>query len=129
IDVREATDVGGPVTVGWWRPLVLLPPQWHTWGDEELRAVLAHEVAHVRRADYAAWLVARFSVALHFYHPLAHWLAARLHLQQELAADALGACHAGGRQAYLRALARLALRQEETVCTGPARAFLPARKT
>jgi hypothetical protein len=129
IEVREAADVGGPVTVGWRRPIVLLPPQWRNWDDDELRAVLAHEVAHIRRADYAAWLVARFSVALHFYHPLAHWLASRLHLQQELAADALGARHAGGRRAYVRALARLALRQEESVRAGPARAFLPVRET
>jgi beta-lactamase regulating signal transducer with metallopeptidase domain len=129
IAVREAADLGGPVTVGWRHPVVLLPPQWRQWSGEELRAVLAHEVAHVSRLDYAAWLVARFSVALHFYHPLAHWLASRLHLQQELAADALGATHSGGRQAYLRALARLALRQEESLCTGPARAFLPARGT
>jgi hypothetical protein len=129
IEVREATDVGGPVTVGWRRPIVLLPPQWRTWAEGELRAVLAHEVAHVRRADYAAWLLARFSVALHFYHPLAHWLASRLHLQQELAADALAACHAGGRRPYLRALAQLALRQEDFLYKGPARAFLPAPGT
>jgi beta-lactamase regulating signal transducer with metallopeptidase domain len=129
VEVREAADLGGPVTVGWRHPVVLLPPQWRQWSSEELRAVLAHELAHVSRLDYAAWLVARFSVALHFYHPLAHWLASRLHLQQELAADALGAMHSGGRQAYLRALARLALRQEESLCTGPARAFLPARGT
>ncbi|HLJ95448.1 MAG TPA: M56 family metallopeptidase [Gemmataceae bacterium] len=129
IDLRETTDVGGPVTVGWRRPIVLLPLPWRTWSEEELRAALAHEVAHVRRADYAAWLLARFSVALHFYHPLAHWLAARLHLQQELAADALGARHAGGRRVYMRALARLALRQEETRCAEPARAFLAIRET
>lgn len=129
IAVRETADVGGPVTVGWRRPIVLLPPQWRSWDEEERRAVLAHEVAHVHRADYAAWLLARFSVALHCYHPLAHALAARLHLQQELAADALGARHAGGRRAYVRALARLALRQEESMAAGPARAFLPARGT
>ena len=129
VAVREASDVGGPVTVGWRRPVILLPPSWRTWGKGELRAVLAHEAAHVRRQDYAAWLLARLGVALHFYHPLAHWLAAQLHLQQELAADALGAAHAGGRRAYLQALARLALRQQNVACDGPARAFLPARGT
>ena len=53
--------------------------------------MLAHELAHVRRTDYLAGLLARLGVALHFYHPLVYWLAARLHLQQELAADALAA--------------------------------------
>jgi beta-lactamase regulating signal transducer with metallopeptidase domain len=129
IEVREADHGNGPFTVGWRRPMILLPEHWRHWRPDELRAVLAHEVSHVCRNDYSFWVFARFTVALYFYHPLVHWLAGRLHLQQELAADALGAKHAGGRLAYLKALARLALRQEESLCTGPARAFLPARGT
>lgn len=129
VQVREAEDVGGPVTVGWRRPVVLLPPGWRCWEEAELMAVLAHEIAHVCRADYAAWIVARLGVALHGYHPLVHWLAGRLQLQQECAADALGAGHAGGRRVYLRSLARLALRQDEAVAAAPARAFLPVRGT
>ena len=45
--------------------------------------------------------VAQISVALHFYHPLAHWLAKRLRLEQELAADAWGAALSGGSPTYL----------------------------
>jgi hypothetical protein len=91
--------------------------------------VLAHELAHIRRGDYLAGLLARISVALHFYHPLVYWLANRLHLQQELAADALGARWAGGHRSYLVALASLALRQADRSPGWPARAFLPARGT
>src|SRR5262249_23582308 len=50
-------------------------------------------------------------------------------LQQELAADAAGAQFAGGRHVYLRALARLALTQDDSLCSWPVRAFLPARGT
>jgi hypothetical protein len=57
-------------------------------------------------------LVARLAFALHLYHPLERWLAARLVAQQELAADALGARFAGGRGVYLAALLRMALRQD-----------------
>ncbi len=42
------------------------------------------------RGDFLTGLLAQLSVALHFYHPLAHWLAKRLRLEQELAADAWG---------------------------------------
>jgi hypothetical protein len=129
VAVRESAELGGPATVGCWRPVLLLPPTWRAWSAGELRAVLAHELAHVCRADYAAWLVARVGVALHFYHPLVYWLASRLHLQQELAADALAARPAGGQPSYLRALASLALRQEAQTSWGPVRAFLPARGT
>lgn len=129
VELRQCADLTGPATVGWRRPMLLLPTDWRTWDDGQLRAVLAHELAHVRRDDYRTALVARIGTALHFYHPLVHWLAGRLHVQQELAADALGARFAGGRLPYLRALAQLALRQEGRRISWPARAFLPARGT
>ena len=41
--------------------------------------------------DFIALLVGQFGLALHFYHPLLHWLIGRLRLEQELAADAAAA--------------------------------------
>jgi beta-lactamase regulating signal transducer with metallopeptidase domain len=76
--------------------VVLLTRDWPTWSQPERRAVLAHELAHVARADYPAAIAAQLSVALHVYHPLAHWFMGRLRLTQELAADNLAAAHAGG---------------------------------
>ena len=77
-----------PATVGWRRPTLLLPADWRDWGETDRRAVVAHELAHVRRGDYVAGVWAQFCVAFHFYQPLVHWLTARLRLEQELAADA-----------------------------------------
>jgi hypothetical protein len=129
VEVRELADLPAAATVGWLRPVILLPPDWREWAGQERRAVLAHELAHVRRGDYLAGLAARLGVALHFYHPLVYWLAARLYLQQEVAADALGAGHAGGRGPYLKALARLALRQDGRPAGWPARTFLSPNGT
>jgi beta-lactamase regulating signal transducer with metallopeptidase domain len=129
IEIRELPDLPSPATAGWRRPVLLLPDDWRTWSLDERRAVLAHELAHVCRNDYATGLVARFSLALHFYHPLVHWLSARLALQQELAADALGARFAGGNRLYVQSLSKLALRQDGRVSSWPARAFLPSRGT
>ena len=110
VELREHSALGAPAAAGWLRPVVLLPADWRDWDEAELRAALAHELAHVRRSDYLLGLLARLGLALHFYHPLLYWLAGRLRLQQELAADGLAAPVAGGRDAYLRGLARLALR-------------------
>jgi beta-lactamase regulating signal transducer with metallopeptidase domain len=118
VEVRESSSIGAPAVVGSLRPMVLLPADWREWSDTECRAVLAHELAHVRRADYLLGLLVRFGVALHFYHPLLYWLAGRLRLQQELAADALAAPFAGGRGPYLLALAGLALRLEDRRSAG-----------
>jgi beta-lactamase regulating signal transducer with metallopeptidase domain len=124
VEIRESSDVSAPATVGWQRPLILLPADWQTWTEDERRSVLAHELAHIRHGDYAAGLLAQISLIVHFYHPLAYWLASRLQFQQELAADALAASCAGGRGPYLRALAQLLLRQDDRPPRWPARAFL-----
>ena len=59
VALREATELTTPATIGWRRPVVLLPFNWRDWDDDERRAVLAHELAHVRRGDFAAGLVAQ----------------------------------------------------------------------
>lgn len=127
--VRESADLASAGTVGWWTPVLLLPRDWRGWTREQLRAVIAHELAHVGRGDFAAWLLARLSVAVYFWHPLVRLLAGRLHLQQELAADAEAARLAGGRRAYLRALAALALRSQGCGHGWPAPAFLSPKGT
>ena len=129
VEVRESAEIATPATIGWRRPAVLLPPGWVGWDDRERRAVLAHELAHVLRGDYPAGLSAQLCLSLHFYHPLVHALAARLRLQQELAADAWGARLSGGRLPYLTTLANLALRLDPKPANWPARPFLPARGT
>ena len=96
VEVRTSADLATPATIGWKRLLILLPEDWRTWTDDERRAVLAHELAHVCRGDFFTGLLAQLSLALQFYHPLAHWLAARLRLEQELAADAWSARLSGG---------------------------------
>jgi beta-lactamase regulating signal transducer with metallopeptidase domain len=129
IPIREADGLGSPATVGWLRPVVLLPADWRDWGEPERRAALAHEIAHVRRRDSLAVLAARIGVALHFYHPLLHGLVRRLTLQQELAADALAAPLCGGPAAYLRSLARLALRPATRAPCWPAVALFSRHGT
>jgi beta-lactamase regulating signal transducer with metallopeptidase domain len=129
IEMRESGDLNTPATIGWQRPILLLPSHWTTWSDVECLAVLAHEVAHIRRGDFLSWVVAQAGVVLHFYHPFVHWLAARLRLNQELAADAAAARVVGGQRPYVTSLATMALRETAGPVAWPARAFLPTSKT
>jgi beta-lactamase regulating signal transducer with metallopeptidase domain len=129
VEIRACPDLASPATVGWLRPVVLLPADWRGWSDVERRAVLAHELAHVSRSDFLTGLWARVGVALHFYHPLLHWMAGQLHLQQELAADALAVRVLGGRGPYLRTLARLALRQDGRPTAWPVHALFSSHGT
>ncbi len=110
IELFETTALGAPATMGWRRPVILLPIEWRLWTEIERRAVLAHEIAHVERGDYLMWLAARMALVLHFYHPAVHWLVARVRLEQEFAADAAAALVVGGPRPYITVLARMALR-------------------
>ena len=129
IELKQSNSLTTPATMGWRRPVIILPADWQTWTDDERRVVLSHELAHVARGDYLAWLLAQVSVALHVYHPLVHWLSGRLRLEQELAADAWAAEMSGGRETYLFTLARMALRQDDRRIAWATRPFLPSRGT
>lgn len=129
IELRESADLGTPATIGWQRPILLLPRDWPQWTVDECRAVLAHEVEHIRRNDFSSWIIAQIGLALHFYHPLVHSLAGRLRLKQELAADAAAARIVGGQRKYVATLAAMALRQSDGFVAWPARAFLPTSNT
>ncbi|QDT46372.1 Regulatory protein BlaR1 [Symmachiella dynata] len=127
VELLEADQLAAPATVGWRRPVILLPAAWRTWTPLERRAVLAHEIAHIRRGDFLTYVIAQIGLVLHYYNPLVHWLAGRLRLEQELAADASAAALAGGRLEYLQMLAAMALRQADQPTSWPARTFLPSR--
>jgi|GEM_PF-829076 len=129
VELRESEQLTTAATVGWAWPVILLPPTWRNWTEDQRRAVLAHELAHVVRGDYLACVLAQLSLAMHFYHPLVHWLAARLRLEQELAADATAALLSGGRKTYLQSLAELALHTSERSLGWPAHTFLPTQGT
>ncbi len=127
VELRQTAELSTPATAGWRRPWIFLPEDWRSWDDIERRAVLAHELAHIRRGDYPVGLLARFALALNFHQPLLYRVAGRLRLQQEQAADALAAQFAGGRATYLVALATLALKQDGPIPCWPLRTFLPGR--
>ncbi|MGI9456005.1 MAG: DUF1559 domain-containing protein [Aeoliella sp.] len=127
VALRESSDLPTPATVGWRTPTILLPTNWADWSAEEVETALAHELAHVAGRDYLSWIVARLTVAIHFYHPLVHWLASRLQLEQELAADATAVRLVGDRKKYLHSLASLALATPTHRIAGPARTLIPSR--
>jgi beta-lactamase regulating signal transducer with metallopeptidase domain len=110
IELRQTGEPGLAATAGWRQPVIFLPPEWPSWTPVERRAVLAHELAHVRYRDYAIGLLARCCQVVYFFHPLVWLLSRQLRWQQEIAADAAAAPVAGGRGDYWKALARLALR-------------------
>jgi BlaR1 peptidase M56 len=76
--------VASPVTLGGFRPLVLVPPRWDRWPQPHRRACLLHELAHLARRDDAAKLVGELVRVPLFFNPLVLWLLGRLDYEREL---------------------------------------------
>jgi TonB family protein len=76
VRVLESPDTAVALVWGLRRPAVILPVEASGWEPERLRAVLAHELAHVKRWDLATQLLAQFTCAVYWFHPLV-WLAFR----------------------------------------------------
>lgn len=81
-----------PVSVGWWKPVVLLPASLVTRMPRELiEALLAHELAHIKRHDYLINVLQSVLEALLFFHPVVWWLSRQARIERELVADRIAA--------------------------------------
>jgi DNA repair exonuclease SbcCD ATPase subunit len=106
--LRVVDDLDAPVTAGWWRPVVLLPAALLLHMPTDLvEALLAHELAHIRRHDYLVNLLQKAVEAMLFYHPVTWWLSRRIRLEREQVADRLAAEVACSPRGLARALAEL----------------------
>lgn len=112
------------VAVGLLRPMVLIPAAWlGRVPPEVLEAVLAHELAHLRRHDLWVNLLQRCVEAALFYHPAVWWLSRRVRVEREYCCDETAALAVSGRAAYARALEFVAA---EAVAVRAAAAARPA---
>jgi TonB family protein len=97
-----------PSVVGWIRPVILLPASALAGlTPEQLEAVLAHEMAHIRRHDYLVNVLQSLVETVLFYHPAVWWVSARIRHERELCCDDLAVRSCGDPVCYARALTRL----------------------
>ncbi|WNS46223.1 M56 family metallopeptidase [Paenibacillus sp. MMS20-IR301] len=73
VDIRQSDKIISPLTYGIFRPVVLLPKAMDWSNEAQLRHILAHEFAHIRRFDALTKLLLAFTLAVYWFNPLV-WL-------------------------------------------------------
>jgi beta-lactamase regulating signal transducer with metallopeptidase domain len=104
-----ATDrVDSPSVVGWLRPVILAPVSVLCGlAPEQVEALLAHELAHVRRHDYLVNVLQGIAESLLFYHPAVWWISNQIRAEREHCCDDLAVAVSGDVLVYASALAEL----------------------
>ena len=104
--VTSAVDV--PAVVGYVRPAILVPASALAGlSPDHLEAILLHELAHVRRADYLVNVVQCVVEVLLFYHPAVWWLSSQVRREREHCCDDIAASLCADQVTYARALTSL----------------------
>ncbi|MGH9528567.1 MAG: M56 family metallopeptidase [Terriglobales bacterium] len=109
VELRISDELSVPTAIGFFKPLVILP----AWALQDLsvsqlRPVLLHELAHVRRWDDWTNLLQKIIHAVLFFHPAVWWIEKRISLEREMACDDVVLAHTGNPRAYAQSLLSVA---------------------
>ena len=104
----ESVAIDVPAVIGWLKPVLLVPASAiGGLSPDQLEAILAHEIAHVRRHDYLVNLLQTVVETLLFYPPAVWWVSRRIRIEREHCCDDVAAALCGDPVRYARALADL----------------------
>ena len=105
----ESVRVNTPMVIGFVKPVVLLPVGLVTGlSPKQIEAVLAHELAHVKRYDYLVNLLQSLVEVVYFFHPALWWLSGRVRQEREHCCDDIAVAVCGDKMAMAKALAEVA---------------------
>jgi TonB family protein len=108
VRLMHSALVQAPTVIGWLRPVVLIPASCLTGlSTMQIEAVLAHELAHIRRHDYLVSVLQSVIETLLFYHPAVWWVSKQVRRERECCCDEMAVAVGGDRLAYARALSLL----------------------
>ena len=104
----QSTLVETPMLVGWIAPVVLVPVSTFTaLTPDQLRLILSHELAHIRRHDHILNLVQCIIESILFFHPFTWWISREIRLEREHCCDDLSILSKSDRRHLAEALTKL----------------------
>ena len=107
--VVDSARISTPTVIGWLRPVVLLPiAALSGLTPRQVEAILAHELAHIRRHDFLINLLQTLGETALFYHPAVWWISSRIRTEREHCCDDVAVAVCGDAREYAAALTELA---------------------
>lgn len=86
--VGLSAEAQSPMLIGVLRPMILLPTDILSWtNQDERRAMLQHEIAHLERRDHYVNTLQTLLSAVFFFHPVVRFACRQMRLERELACD------------------------------------------
>jgi len=108
VSLLESTVIKVPTVIGWLRPVILLPTSALTGlNADQIKAIIVHELAHIRRYDFLINLFQTMIETLLFYHPAVWWVSKRIRAERENCCDDIAVSVCGDVLNYVRALTEL----------------------
>src|SRR5579859_185326 len=107
--ICSSPEVRVPTVIGFFEPVILIP-EWalRELSAEELKVILLHELAHLRRWDDWTNLAQKLARTIFFFHPAVWWIEKRLSLEREMACDDVVVAETRNPRAYAECLVALA---------------------
>ncbi|MFA7227460.1 MAG: M56 family metallopeptidase [Melioribacteraceae bacterium] len=104
----ESCKVKTPVTIGYLKPVILLPLGMLTGlPQDQIEAIIIHELAHIKRYDFLINLFQTFIETIFFYHPVVWWISSAIKSERENCCDDMTLKLCGGSLIYFKALYNL----------------------
>jgi bla regulator protein BlaR1 len=109
IEFRETAKILTPMVIGAFSPVVLIPIGLLSgFSTAQVEAILAHELAHIRRNDYLINMFQSFVEVLFFFHPAIWWLSDRIRAEREHCCDDIALAVCGDKMSLAHALVKVA---------------------
>jgi beta-lactamase regulating signal transducer with metallopeptidase domain/polyhydroxyalkanoate synthesis regulator phasin len=106
--LRQTGEVSSPMVVGGRAPVLLLPEGFARHTENEIKAALCHELAHIQRRDYLVNVVCQVAALPLAWHPVVDWVQQRIRMTREMVCDAMAAQEMKSHLGYAKCLLALA---------------------
>ncbi|TLU97878.1 M56 family metallopeptidase [Dyadobacter luticola] len=109
IEFKESAKILTPMVIGAFSPVVLIPIGLLSgFSTAQVEAILAHELAHIRRNDYLVNMLQSFMEVVFFFHPAIWWLSDRVRAEREHCCDDIALTVCGDKMSLAHALVKVA---------------------